>query len=109
GLGRAAFVEHLGRRLAAPRLNEVMERRLERVKGIPFRAVLTTNFDGVLDGRAPAPDTYREVLRPTRHRWWEESFWSSHRGAFRIKLHGDAAGTGNEIVFTRRDYRRRLY
>lgn len=110
GLGRHHFVEEVRRRLATPDIGTSMSRRLQLLKGIPFRAILTTNFDGTLDGLQPSPKHYARVLRPGRYRWWEEMFWKDSAGALRIKLHGDAAaGSPNDIVLTRLDYRRRLY
>jgi hypothetical protein len=93
-----------------------MQQRLQHLHGIPFRAILTLNFDGVIQGDPPEPNTYREVLRHERSHWWQKAFWSQdlpdHRsGPPTIKLHGSLlAKEGTEqIVFTREDYRRRLY
>lgn len=109
-LRRERFVDEVRLRLGRPAITTVMARRLEWLKGIPFRAILTTNFDGVLDGAPPGSSQYAQVLRPTGHRWWEEGFWKDSVGACRIKLHGDATPEReNDIVLTRLDYRRRLY
>ena len=52
-LGADAFADALRSAMPDPPLNDQMRRRLELLQGIPFRSVLTTNFDGLLDGRAP--------------------------------------------------------
>lgn len=106
------------RELLAERLRHeetpTMRDRLRWIRGIPFRALLTVNLDGVLDPdddepRVIGPSTYRDVLRPAPRPWWESRFWGDEaRGAPLIKLHGDAGSLRN-IVFTRRDYRRLLY
>lgn len=111
---RAGLVDALRARLVKPagQVPEAMRKRLEWLRGIPFRAILTTNFDGLLVGDLPGPKTYRRVLQPRRHRWWDRRFWDeAPSGARVVKLHGDLlreAG-GDDVVLTRRDYRRRLY
>src|SRR5690606_5512914 len=54
-----------------------MERRLDRLTGIPFRAIVTTNFDPLLRGVTPSAQAYRQLLRPAAHRWWDQRFWPS--------------------------------
>lgn len=109
---RREFVRSI-RHLAAPR--EIDPRTLQRrewLRGIPFAAILTTNFDGVLDGELPSPKSYLQVLRPKGHRWWNERFWAGDRvGPEVVKLHGDITRdeTEQRIVLSRRDYRQRLY
>src|SRR5690606_41525063 len=74
---------------ARPPLNAVMRRRLRVLHGIPFRAILTTNFDGVLPGELPNRDAFLAVLRPRGHRWWDQRFWDAGaEGATVVKLHG---------------------
>lgn len=94
-------------------LPAAMVERLRRLQQIPFKAILTTNFDGVLrESDAKAGRAYRRVLRNERAYWWQESFWEQEsRGAPVLKLHGDLlAPPGEEhLVFTREDYRRKLY
>lgn len=108
-LGEDTFLSALQHRVGNPPRQGVMRRRLELLNGIPFRAVLTTNFDGLLAGRPPGRDAYLDVLRPHDHRWWDRRYWDRDKpGSTVVKLHGDAA-TSSEIVFTQRDYRRRLY
>jgi hypothetical protein len=107
-LGADAFAAALeGQRVAdiGPR----MQRRLELLHGIPFRAVLTTNFDGLLEGPSPGREAYQEVLRPSEHRWWDARYWDpSQQSRSAVMLHGSLSEPA-EMVFTRRDYRRRLY
>lgn len=110
-LGRAAMVEGLRRRLVGER-GETMDQRLALLRRIPFRVILTTNFDDLLGGEVASEDTYVEALRPRGHRWWEEQFWREPErggGAAVLKLHGDLSSSGERVVLTRRDYRRRLY
>ena len=93
--------------------------RSKLLREIPFEAILTTNYDPILDdprGEASgyAPDAcYLKVLRGLSP-WWERVDWKDQ--AFRpraqlIKLHGDANGNPelNPIVLGRRDYRGLLY
>jgi hypothetical protein len=106
-----AFEDDL-RELFTPRwdeLSEGMRRRLRWLRGIPFSAILTTNIDGLLQGETPRPDAYVPVLRPAGHRWWDERFWDGDHpeGPRTVKLHGDIEQ--GDFVFSRRDYRRRLY
>lgn len=106
---RKVFVNRLGELLGSPEMNVGILQRLRWLKGIPFRAILTTNFDGVLDGNTTSPEAYRSVLRPSQYRWWEEGFLrDTPKGATTLKLHGDVRVPAS-LVFTRLDYRRRLY
>ena len=105
-LGRATFLDHLAS-LLTQRDERPMSQRLARLRGIPFRSILTTNFDTLLPGSTPGPEAYRSVLRPDAFRWWETRYWGDAKGAVTLKLHGDVAK--REIVLTRRDYRRQLY
>ena len=90
GLGEEQFVEALKTRLAEPPRNEKIEDRLRWLRGIPFRAVLTTNFDGLLSGVTPGRDAYLSVLRAQDHRWWDGRYWDGLRpGPQVVKLHGD--------------------
>jgi hypothetical protein len=46
------------------KLNDTMQNRLNMLKGIPFKAVLTTNFDELLLGDVPtANPPYKDILR----------------------------------------------
>lgn len=113
GLGRPRLIECLRERLVVPRerLGPTMARRLEILRRIPFRSILTTNFDNMLTGDVATRDTYVGALRPQRHRWWEQQFWVDHEGPLVLEIHGDLTQTDAErqLVLTRRDYRRRLY
>mgnify|MGYP002629497303 CR=1 FL=1 len=111
-IGRADFLAALRERLQPRALGDGMEARLRWLRGIPFRAVVTTNFDPILEGRVPSPAVYRDLLRPSSYRWWEEAFWTdTPRGAAVLKIHGDVRQADHDaaIVLTRQDYRRRLY
>ncbi|MBT7455863.1 MAG: hypothetical protein HN796_18355 [Gemmatimonadetes bacterium] len=105
-LGRDAFLDQLAS-LLTQRDERPMSQRLSWLRGIPFRSILTTNFDPLLPGSTPGPDAYRRVLRPDSYRWWESRYWGTTKGAVTLKLHGDVAK--RDIVLTRRDYRRHLY
>ncbi|MDA0334275.1 MAG: SIR2 family protein [bacterium] len=105
-LGRATFLHHL-ELLLTQQDERPMSQRLTWLRGIPFRSILTTNFDPLLPGSTPGPEAYRRILRPDAYRWWETRYWGNAVGAATLKLHGDVAN--GEIVLTRRDYRRHLY
>ena len=97
-----------------------IETRLELLYSIPFSAILTTNFDPVIEGKLPVPSTYREVLRSHPQSWIYRHPWGVFP-ALRyppkvrptvIKLHGDIDKTGEpggRPVFTSQDYRERLF
>jgi len=109
-LGKDAFAAELHARLGRPEPTDAMQRRLEWLHGIPFRAILTTNFDGVFDGETPNADAFRDILRPEGIApWWERLF---HLGPPPrvpvLKIHGDVRKP-HTVVITRRDYRRLLY
>jgi hypothetical protein len=89
-----------------------MQVRKDLLLGIPFRAILTTNFDGILPGSVPRRDTLGRVLtahprRTSLHAQWEQ-VQRNRRGEHTIKLHGDLADAGS-VVLSKTDYRRRLY
>ena len=108
-LGQDKLVKHLQSRLTAGNIPSAMQERLRWLHGIPFRAVLTTNFDTLLHGETPTPTEYRNILRAPRPRWWDEGFWDPN--ACRppiLKLHGDV-NDPDSVIFTRRSYRRRLH
>lgn len=110
-LGRGVFDRRVAERVGRPSGGSAMENRLRLLRGIPFRAILTTNFDGYLPGVVPSRDAYLGVLRPESHRWWETRFWEDDAsGPQVVKLHGDAAADPpRDVVITRRDYRQLLY
>jgi CheY-like chemotaxis protein len=109
-LGRSRLLDLLRALVGRPEFPETMERRLWLLRGIPFRSILTTNFDGVLAGDTPDHEAYRRALR-VEPGFWMAPRYASGEGAYTLKLHGDItrAASGNGIVLTRRDYRRRLY
>jgi hypothetical protein len=89
-----------------------MNRRIRLLEGIPFRGILTTNFDGVLPGFVPGPEAYQTVLntRSTTRSLFAQAM-EHGRLDWRppvLALHGDVK-LPNSIVFSRLDYRRRLY
>ncbi len=47
--------------------------RLKHLRGIPFKAIVTTNFDPLLPGAAPSADAYRRLLRSRRPSPWREA------------------------------------
>lgn len=109
-LGRQPFIEALADSLGRPEPTEQMHQRLAWLRGIPFRAILTINFDPVLDGELPCPEAYRRVLRPGPSDWWSQVFHTLEEGTPVLKLHGDLRRAPVEtVVITRQDYRRRLY
>lgn len=91
----------------------IVAQRCELLRKIPFKAILTTNFDRWLCGEATGPETYWDVLREDRGRWWEFPLTASDAQPHVpiIKLHGDANGDPDtaEIVLGRADYRHRVY
>jgi CheY-like chemotaxis protein len=108
-LGQDKLAKHLQSRLKLRDIPFAMNERLRWLHGIPFRAILTTNFDTLLQGETPSPTEYRNILRAPRPRWWNEGFWNQE--ACRppvLKLHGDI-NHPNSVIFTRRSYRRRLH
>jgi hypothetical protein len=59
GLGSARFNEEvvkLTKLDGATRLEESTKKRLSYLARIPFRAIVTTNFNNLLDGSHPSPD-----------------------------------------------------
>lgn len=107
------FVARLRELLVPAAPPDRMVQRLRCLREIPFRAILTTNFDGILAaGDAPDAASYRRILRNERPHWWKSDFWDARpSGAPTLLLHGDLRSPGGveKIVFTREDYRRRLY
>lgn len=104
------FDEILGQQMRRDAIDNVMTRRLRLLQEIPFRAVLTTNFDELLPGELPGREAYSAALRAGASRWWHEAFWTgAGKGRPVVKLHGDIAKDPRSVVFTRRDYRSRMY
>ncbi len=91
-------------------LSPTMRSRLEHLASIPFEAVLTTNFDTLLTGQSASPAAFGALLRNPAGHWWQNKYWDrGGSGAPVIKLHGDLSDEKSRIVFSRRDYRARLY
>jgi hypothetical protein len=109
-LTRKTFVEELQHQFTAPtHISQGMSNRLRWLRAIPFRAILTTNFDTLLEGDTPGNSAYRSVLRPKAAAWWEGTFWGeTPYKAPILKIHGDVRKP-ETIVLTRRDYRHLLY
>jgi hypothetical protein len=86
------------------------QRLIERTRllgGIPFSAILTTNFDEHLRGKVLDRTCYAELLRDADQRWLERSFWNKRRPPV-LKLHGDLHNEDG-ITLSRRGYRQRLF
>ncbi|MBW2456372.1 MAG: SIR2 family protein [Deltaproteobacteria bacterium] len=107
-LGTDGFSAALAKLLAAPECNDEQRRRIDHLLGIPFRGILTTNFDGLLEGSLPGRDSYRGLLRPMGSGWYQDRYWHGE-GPPVVKLHGCVCKDPSSIVLTRRDYRERLY
>jgi len=78
--------------------------------GIPFAAILTTNYDGRPGGKNRDHDAYREVLRRpvVTDPWLDLGLRQSRSTA--IALHGQLdPADGPPLVLTRRQYRDLLY
>ncbi len=104
------IVDELRRELWVENLPAPMRNRLRWLWGIPFRTVLTTNFDGIVRGKVADLSSYAEALRARPRSRWDAAFWpDSGLGGGALKLHGDLSDSGTSVVLTRRDYRRRLY
>lgn len=90
---------------AADRMNE----RLRHLNGIPFKAILTLNFDDYLVGQLPSQEVYREILRGDIDRWdhrfWKQSY--GKQGAPVVNLHGSLKE--KKVVLTRRGYREQVH
>jgi CheY-like chemotaxis protein len=113
---------HLLRDTLRPdRLPPVMQQRLKHLLGIPFRAIVTTNFDPLLPGVPPDARAYRRLLRADRFGPWREATLRAALGIDTVperptldapdrpvvQLHGTVHDS--TLVFTRSQYRRRLY
>jgi CheY-like chemotaxis protein len=96
-----------------------MQARLKHLLGIPFRAIVTTNFDLLLGGMPPSAEAYRVLLRSPRPSPWREALirvalseqlvddLPSGRDTI-VQLHG-RVDQPDSLVLTRSQYRRRLY
>lgn len=108
-LGEGNLARHLKARLTIHTLPREMAERIRLLQGIPFRAILTTNFDMLLEGETPSTQAYRKIMRAPRPRWWDEGFWDQQACLPPVlKIHGDVL-KADTVVFTRRGYRRHLH
>lgn len=65
-LGEQAFCQRLSAILAETKLSATMAQRLKHLRSIPFRAIVTANFDPLLPGLPPAAEVCRRLrLLPT--------------------------------------------
>ena len=97
-----------------------MQKRLKHLRGIPFRAIVTTNFDPLLAGTPPTGVAYRSLLREFRPSPWRQAvlraalatepgdYMMPEDDLLVVQLHG-RVGEPESLVFTRSQYRRRLY
>lgn len=104
------FMPQLRARLTAGSLPPDIRRRLDFLHEVPFRAVLTTNFDTLIDGDLPGPDVYARILTVRDRAWWDRYYWDDGQSARTpcVKLHGKLENP-ESLVFTTREYRRRLH
>ena len=124
-LGEDQFCAELSRHLHQDPLPDTMRVRLKHLLGIPFRAIVTTNFDPLLQGRPPSPEVYRSLLRPHRPASpWRAAIArmaldldplagdpddeSRMDETLIVQLHG-RADDARSLVMTRSQYRRHLY
>lgn len=97
--------------VATPRSDALTE-RLALLRRLPLRAIITTNFDHYLPQQRPDAEAWAEVLRVAGERedGWSRRFSERQRTWPPIvQLHGSLADTASDVVFSTRDYRRRLY
>lgn len=107
-LGREPFRIALEKKFRySDQADSSMSRRLRLLHGIPFRSVLTTNFDSTLEGKVPGAGSYREHLRKQPDPWWSARFWDTGPTPI-LKLHGDLRHP-HSVVLSRRSYRQLLY
>lgn len=120
-LGEKTFCQRLSRMLSTTELSPAMAQRLKYVRGIPFRAIVTTNFDPLLPGLPPSAAAYRLLLRPRQPASpWREAITrvalgqaggsdpSAQGDSLIVQLHGHA-DDARSLVLTRSQYRHRLY
>jgi CheY-like chemotaxis protein len=82
--------------------------RVDLLAGIPFRGVLTTNFDGRPPGRQRDQEAYRSLLRTEQRRQVPDP--TPGRGSMgAVQLHGSIEGSADDLVVTSRQYRNLLH
>eukprot|EP01116_Phalansterium_solitarium_P007084 TRINITY_DN1955_c0_g1_i1.p1 TRINITY_DN1955_c0_g1~~TRINITY_DN1955_c0_g1_i1.p1 ORF type:complete len:645 (-),score=30.03 TRINITY_DN1955_c0_g1_i1:58-1992(-) len=103
------------------KLPEAQQKRLRQLLGMPFRAIITTNFDIILEGRgsdgrdvvtpqsAEIGQIYRDILTPgkTIANYWEGIFNEKQMCPI-IQIHGSVKKP-ESIVFSTAGYRRLLH
>merc|ERR1712194_259160 len=110
-LGKNSMQEEMSKLLAVNReaMPRAMQRRIKLFNDIPWRAVLTTNYDLCLEGPTPKCQdvgaSYIRALRQGSRSIGEELLQKTQAPV--VKLHG-CVNRGN-IVFTRNGYRDLLY
>ncbi|MES2643088.1 MAG: SIR2 family protein [Myxococcota bacterium] len=106
------------RALVASARHDALTERLDLLRRLPLRAIITTNFDHYLPQQRPDAEAWADVLRVTGGRGdaWSRRFSDRHRAWPPIvQLHGSLSDGGpdvapaDHIVFSTQDYRRRLY
>lgn len=120
-LGEQTFCQRLARILSTTDLSPAMQQRLKHLRGIPFRAIVTTNFDPLLPGLPPSAEAYRRLLRSRQPASaWREAITRVALGQLAptdhtalgdtliVQLHGHAHDA-KSLVLTRSQYRHRLY
>lgn len=120
-LGEEIFCQRLARALDKEALPDLMRLRLKHLLGIPFRAIVTTNFDPILPGISPSAQAYRRMLRPQAPSSpWREAIarvalglaplcdTTGGCGNLIVQLHG-RVDDSRSLVMTRSQYRHRLY
>jgi CheY-like chemotaxis protein len=118
--GPARFSRSLTQALRRDALPLIMQQRLKHLLGIPFRAIVTTNFDLLLGGTPPSGAIYQALLRGPRPSPWREAvirvalsqqLVEDLPGAAEsvvVQLHG-RVDDPRSLVLTRSQYRQRLY
>lgn len=79
--------------------------------GIPFDAVLTTNFDPSMDGLLPGSEAYATILRSDVQPWMDRVELDAPTQLVRtpiMQLHGRTSSPDG-VVFTTQDYRRLVH
>lgn len=119
-LGADTFSRRLAAAMDRRPLTDPMQSRLKHLRGIPFRAIVTTNFDPLLPGMPPRADAYRRLLRGRRASPWREaiarvaldleprSAAAADADPLVVQLHG-RLDDADSLVLTRAQYRKRLY
>jgi hypothetical protein len=87
-----------------------MNQRTDLIDGIPFRGVLTTNFDGQPRGRSYDRSAYRSLLRPQSDGFMPREPRTSIDGkTIAVELHGNIGGSPEDLVVTTGQYRELIH